>query len=89
MSSSIPRLATACLRSRVPSAFCWLARWLAAQSSTAPADLVIKNATVMTASHGTIQHGSVWLHNGKIAGRWRDCECSGAARLWLMRRASM
>ncbi len=39
-----------------------------AQSSTAPADLVIKNATVMTASHGTIQHGSVWLHNGKIAG---------------------
>ncbi len=38
------------------------------QSSTAPADLVIKNATVMTASHGTIQHGSVWLHNGKIAG---------------------
>jgi imidazolonepropionase-like amidohydrolase len=41
---------------------------VAAQSSTAPADLVIKNATVMTASHGTIQHGSVWLHNGKIAG---------------------
>jgi imidazolonepropionase-like amidohydrolase len=40
----------------------------AAQSSTAPTDLVIKNATVMTASHGTIQHGSVWLHNGKIAG---------------------
>ena len=39
-----------------------------AQSSPVPADLVIKNATVMTASHGTIQHGSVWLHNGKIAG---------------------
>ena len=39
-----------------------------AQSSPAPTDLVIKNATVMTASHGTIQHGSVWLHNGKIAG---------------------
>jgi len=32
----------------------------------APADLVIKNATVMTASHGTIQHGSVWVHAGKI-----------------------
>ena len=31
-------------------------------------DLVVKNATVMTASHGTIQHGSVWVHNGKIAG---------------------
>jgi imidazolonepropionase-like amidohydrolase len=39
-----------------------------AQGSTAPADLVIKNATVMTATHGTIQHGSVWVHNGKIAG---------------------
>ena len=33
-----------------------------------PADLVLKNATVMTASHGTITHGSVWVHNGKIAG---------------------
>ena len=40
----------------------------AATAQTVPADLVIKNATVMTASHGTIQHGSVWLHNGKIAG---------------------
>jgi adenine deaminase len=39
-----------------------------AQSSPAPTDLVIKNAMVMTASYGTIQHGSVWLHNGKIAG---------------------
>src|ERR1700759_1422691 len=39
-----------------------------AQSSTAPADLGIKNATVMTASHGTIPHGSVWVHNGKIVG---------------------
>ncbi len=34
----------------------------------APArDFVIKNATVMTASHGTIQHGAVWVHEGKIA----------------------
>src|ERR1700729_841509 len=40
----------------------------AATAQTVPADLVIKNATVMTASHGTIQHGSVWVHNGKIAG---------------------
>jgi hypothetical protein len=36
-----------------------------AQSLTAPADLIIKNATVMRASHGTIQHGSV----GCIAAR--------------------
>ena len=40
---------------------------LAAAQQT-PADLVFKNATVMTASHGTIQHGSVWVHAGKIAG---------------------
>ena len=39
-----------------------------AQSELAPTDLVIKNATVMTASHGTIQNGSVWIHAGKIAG---------------------
>jgi imidazolonepropionase-like amidohydrolase len=33
-----------------------------------PEDLVIKNATVMTVTHGTIEHGSVWVHEGKIAG---------------------
>ena len=38
-----------------------------AQGTPSP-DLVLKNATVMTASHGTIEHGSVWVHNGKIAG---------------------
>jgi len=39
----------------------------AQQPAGAPADLVLKNATVMTASHGTIEHGSVWVHAGKIA----------------------
>jgi imidazolonepropionase-like amidohydrolase len=37
-----------------------------AQAQTIP-DLVIKDGTVMTASHGTIQHGAVWVHNGKIS----------------------
>jgi imidazolonepropionase-like amidohydrolase len=32
------------------------------------ADVVIRNATVMTVTHGTLEHASVWLHNGKIAG---------------------
>jgi imidazolonepropionase-like amidohydrolase len=41
---------------------------LAQSAQSAPADLVVKNATVMTASHGTIEHGAVWVHNGKIAG---------------------
>ena len=67
MSPSIPRLAPV---SAVAGVFLisLAAAAAAGQSATAPADLVIKNATVMTASHGTIQHGSVWLHNGKIAG---------------------
>jgi imidazolonepropionase-like amidohydrolase len=37
-------------------------------SSNPPSDVVIQNATVMTVTHGTIPHGSVWIHNGKIAG---------------------
>jgi imidazolonepropionase-like amidohydrolase len=64
MSPSIRRLASTPLIAGVFA----LTLPAVAQSSPAPVDLVIKNATVMTASHGTIQHGSVWLHNGKIAG---------------------
>ena len=33
-----------------------------------PTDIVFRGATVMTASHGTIEHGAVWVHAGKIAG---------------------
>ena len=40
---------------------------LRAQPASPPPDLVLRNATVMTASHGTIEHGSVWVHAGKIA----------------------
>ena len=55
---------------------CLTATWILAfaastkaqQASSAPADLVIRNTIVMTASHGTIEHGSVWVHAGKIAG---------------------
>ncbi len=45
-----------------------------AQDSTAPVngtathDIVIANATVMTVTHGTLEHASVWIHDGKIAG---------------------
>jgi imidazolonepropionase-like amidohydrolase len=53
---------------------CWRAAALilcagcnAVAQQAAPPDLVLKNATVMTASHGTIEHGSVWVHAGKIA----------------------
>src|SRR5436305_15331441 len=32
-----------------------------------PHDVVIKNATVMTVTHGKIEHGSVYIKDGKIA----------------------
>ncbi|MGI4827462.1 MAG: hypothetical protein ACRYFU_04615 [Janthinobacterium lividum] len=39
-----------------------------AQTAASAADLVLKNATVMTVTHGTLPNASVWVHNGKIAG---------------------
>src|SRR5580765_8500212 len=38
----------------------------ATQSAPQP-DLLIKNGTVLTVTHGVIQNGSVLVHNGKIA----------------------
>ena len=37
------------------------------QIPTAHEDVVIKNATVMTVTHGTIKNGSIYIKNGKIA----------------------
>ena len=37
-------------------------------SPSSPKDIVIVNATVMTVTHGTLEHASVWVHDGKIAG---------------------
>jgi imidazolonepropionase-like amidohydrolase len=74
----------ACLAAMV----CGLAAACAAQQSP-PADLVFKNATVMTASHGTIEDGSVWVHAGKIAGVGAEVNAPGSATvvdasgLWL------
>jgi len=41
---------------------------VASAQKPAPEDIVFSGATVMTASHGTIEHGAVWVHAGKIAG---------------------
>ena len=51
-----------------------------AASSGTPTDVVIQNATVMTVTHGTIQHGSVWIHNGKIAGVGATVNAPAGAR---------
>ena len=36
-------------------------------ASNAPSEFVIKNATVLTATHGRIEHGSIYVKDGKIA----------------------
>jgi imidazolonepropionase-like amidohydrolase len=50
-------------------AFLLLATFAAsAQAQTAPAhDVLIKNAIVMTVTHGNIQNGSIYIKDGKIA----------------------
>ena len=48
----------------------WLTMTLAASGQSVPAihnDVVIKNATVMTVTHGNITNGSVYIKDGKIA----------------------
>jgi imidazolonepropionase-like amidohydrolase len=37
------------------------------QASTAAGETLIQNATILTASHGTIQNGSILIRDGKIA----------------------
>ncbi len=39
----------------------------AANPPDAPAVIVIRNATILTVSHGTIEHGSILVKDGKIA----------------------
>lgn len=38
-----------------------------AVAASAPGEMLIKNATILTASHGTINNGSILIRNGKIA----------------------
>jgi imidazolonepropionase-like amidohydrolase len=40
---------------------------VAACAADAPAVLLIQNATILTVSHGTIEHGSILIKDGKIA----------------------
>ncbi|HYX53703.1 MAG TPA: amidohydrolase [Candidatus Limnocylindrales bacterium] len=37
------------------------------QPAPAPKDVVIKGGTLLTVTHGRIENGSIYLHNGKIA----------------------
>ncbi len=47
--------------------FLYLPLPVAATPPDAPAVIVIRNATILTVSHGTIEHGSILIKDGKIA----------------------
>jgi imidazolonepropionase-like amidohydrolase len=44
-------------------------------------EVLIKNATIMTASHGTIEGGSILIQNGKIAAVGKDVTASAGAKV--------
>src|SRR5260221_8335879 len=49
--------------------------------SSQPQEMLIKNATIMTASHGTIENGSILIRNGKIAAIGKDLKASANAKV--------
>ena len=59
--SLLPALATLCLLALPPLTT------RAANPPDTPPVLLIQNATILTVSHGTIEHGSVLIKDGKIA----------------------
>jgi len=44
-------------------------------------EVLIKNATILTASHGTIENGSILIRGGKIAAVGKDVTASAGARV--------
>src|SRR6195256_3242259 len=61
MKRSLAGLAIACFAGFAPHALS------AANPPDAPAVILIQNATVLTVSHGTIEHGAILIKDGKIA----------------------
>ncbi len=56
---------------------------LIAQTSAPPQpeDIVIKNGTILTVTHGTIQNGSVYIHDGKIAAVGQTVNAPASAKV--------
>lgn len=56
---------------------------LMAQTSAPPQpqDVVIKNGTILTVTHGTIQNGSVLIHDGKIAAVGQSVNAPAGAKV--------
>jgi imidazolonepropionase-like amidohydrolase len=65
MNASRARIALFCLLAPFLRVFCLPAP--AATPGDAPPVILIQNATVMTVSHGTMEHGSILIKDGKIA----------------------
>src|SRR5258708_29353271 len=61
MKRTIAGLSTAFFAALAPHAL------TAANTPDAPSVILIQNATVLTVSHGTIEHGSILIKDGKIA----------------------
>ncbi|MFM8393692.1 MAG: amidohydrolase family protein [Acidobacteriota bacterium] len=52
-------------------------------------EILIRNATIMTASHGTIENGSILIRDGKIAAVGKSTEIKGSAKATVIEAAGM
>ncbi|MCI0485560.1 MAG: amidohydrolase [Blastocatellia bacterium] len=52
-----------------------------AQQGNSSGETLIRNATIMTASHGTIENGSILIRNGKIAAVGKDVKAGPNAKI--------
>src|SRR5215813_1728075 len=59
--------------------FCALLTFNSWSQASAPKDVLIKNAVVMTVTHGNIQGGSVYIKDGKIAAVGKDVSAPSTA----------
>jgi imidazolonepropionase-like amidohydrolase len=55
--------------------------FFAQNSPPVPSEFVIKNATVLTATHGRIEHGSIYVKNGKIAAVGQEVQAPASAQV--------
>ena len=50
-------------------------------NTNAPAEILIRNATILTASHGTLQNSDILIRNGKIAAIGQNLKAPTGARI--------
>ena len=65
----------------LPCLFCFANSATAATPPDAPSVILIQNATVMTVSHGTIEHGSILIRDGRIAEVGQSIKAPGGAQV--------